>query len=117
MTSNARYDPGSVLTFDSRDASSREWDTWNKAQSNRAVELPDGRTVEVWTEVTNETNQVVSFCHHYGYPDGTELLSSAALRFRTLDQIQTSLRSTGFMVEQVYGGWRRQPPGVGTASF
>jgi len=109
--------PGSVLTFDTRDAAAREWDTWNKTQSTRAVVLPDGQAVEVWTEVTNETNELVSFCQHYIYPDGSELLSSATLRFRGLNQIQSSLQAAGFSVEQVYGGWSRQPPGVGDGEF
>jgi len=109
--------PGSVLCFDTRDASVREWDTWNRAQSTRSVTLPDGRAVEVWTEVTNETNQLVSFCQHYHFPDGAELLSSATLRFRTLDQIQSSLEGAGFSVRHVYGGWSRQAPGKGDGEF
>ena len=109
--------PESVLTFDTRDATAREWDTWNKAQSTRAIVLPDGQTVEAWTEVTNETNELVSFCQHYIYPDGSELLSSATLRFRGLNQIQSSLQVAGFSVEQVYGGWSRQPSGVGDGEF
>jgi hypothetical protein len=109
--------PGSVLTFDTRDAAAREWVSWNKEQSARTVELPDGRAVDVWTEVTGETNQLISFCQHYIYPDGTELLSSATLRFRTLDQIQASLQGAGFSVEQIYGGWSRQAPGHGDGEF
>jgi len=95
----------------------REWDTWNKEQSTHLVVLPDGRAVKVWTEVTNETNQLVSFCQHFIYPDGTELLSTATLRFLTLGQIEASLQSAGFSVEQVYGGWSRQAPGSGDGEF
>ena len=104
--------PGARLVFDSRDPRDRKWEQWNPADSRRRVCLPDGREVEAWTEVTAVRGDIVSFTIHYTFPD-EELESSAALRFRTEDELRTSLQAAGLTVEQVYGGWNRQPVGEG----
>ncbi|XTZ17015.1 class I SAM-dependent methyltransferase [Micromonospora echinospora] len=44
--------PGGRLVFESRDPADRRWERWNPVDSRRHPRLPDGRTVEAWTEVT-----------------------------------------------------------------
>ena len=105
--------PGGRLMFDSRDPRAREWERWNPVDSRRRISLPDGRVVAAWTEVTAVQDGAVTFSHHYTFPDGEELLSTATLRFRTQEEVCSSLREAGFSVESMYGGWQREPVGMG----
>lgn len=105
--------PGGRLVFDSRDPRAREWERWNPVDSRRRISLPDGRVVAAWTEVTAVQDGAVTFSHHYTFPDGEELLSTATLRFRTQEELCSSLREAGFSVESMYGGWQREPVGMG----
>ncbi|MFC7307780.1 class I SAM-dependent methyltransferase [Streptomyces monticola] len=123
--------PGGRLVFDTRDPRARAWERWNPADSRRTVLLPDGRTVTTWTEVTAVTGAEpaaksaadpappvsVGFTLHHLFPDGTELLSEATLRFRTEHELRTSLRAAGFAVERIHGGWAREPVGAGDGEF
>jgi hypothetical protein len=68
--------------------------------------------VHTWTEVTAERDRVVEFTRHYAFPDGQELESSSTLRFRSADELRSSLEEVGFTVEQMYGGWLREPLGA-----
>jgi SAM-dependent methyltransferase len=104
--------PGGRLAFDGRDPRARGWERWNPVDSRRQVALGDGGIVDVWTEVTAvESSAVVHFTHHYTFPDDVEIESTACLRFRSEAEVRVSLRDAGFRVEQIYGGWERQPIG------
>ncbi len=105
--------PGGRLVFDTRDPRARGWEKWNRADSTRLITLPDGRSVEAWTEVTDVQDGAVSFTISYTFPDRMELLSTAVLRFRPVEQISHSLEHAGFTVEQIYGGWSREDVGAG----
>ncbi|MFI7604152.1 class I SAM-dependent methyltransferase [Micromonospora sp. NPDC049366] len=105
--------PGGRLVFDTRDPADRRWERWNPVDSARRVALPDGREVRAWTEVTSVVVGAVSLVHHYRFPGGDELLSSATLRFRTEAELRDSLGGAGFAVEHVFGGWGREPVGAG----
>lgn len=105
--------PGGRLVFDSRDPRDRKWEEWNPVDSRRPVVLPDGRVVEVRTEVTSVVEHAVAFTMHFAFPDGEELLSTATLRFRTEAELRSALEQAAFTVDRVYGGWQRQPVGEG----
>ncbi|MFJ9448270.1 class I SAM-dependent methyltransferase [Kitasatospora sp. NPDC101235] len=108
---------GGRLIFDSRDPRARRWERWNPVDSRRRIALPDGRAVSAWTEVTAVQDGAVSFTHHYTFPDGERLLSTATLRFRTEGLIRSSLQEAGFTVESIHGGWNREPVGAGDGEF
>ncbi len=103
--------PRGRLAFDTRDPLARGWERWNPAESRRRVILPDGRVVTVWTEVTAVRDGAVSSAIHNACPEGEELLSTAILRFRPEAEVRSALREAGFTVEQIYGGWHREPVG------
>ncbi|HUZ54129.1 MAG TPA: class I SAM-dependent methyltransferase [Streptosporangiaceae bacterium] len=109
--------PGGRLTFDTRDPQARAWERWNPADSRRDVTLPDGRVVTATTQVHAVTGNVVDFSISYAFSDGEELLSTASLRFRTEEELRSSLQAAGFTIEQVYGGWNREPVGAGDGEF
>lgn len=105
--------PGGRLVFDSRDPDDRAWQRWNPIDSRVSVELPDGRRVRVWTDASAAPGGVVTFTRHYVLPDGEVLRSTSTLRFRSQDEIRSSLTAAGFTVDAVLGGWAGQPVGAG----
>ena len=109
--------PGGLLTFDTRDPRARGWERWNPAESRREVALPDGRTVIFAAEVISVAGGVVSFAIRYAFSDGENLLSTADLRFRTEDELRSSLAAAGFTIEHIYGGWNREPIGAPDGEF
>jgi SAM-dependent methyltransferase len=110
--------PGGRLAFDSRDPNARVWEAWNPVDSREQVLLPDGRTVEIWGEVVDVTGDNVTFVIHYGFSDSSEeLLSKNTLRFRSEQEIRSSLQAAGFKVEQIYGGWNHDPIGHKDGEF
>jgi len=105
--------PGGRPAFDTRDPRARGWEQWNPAESRCRSVLPDQRVVTHWTETTDVRDGLVSFTHHYQFPDGEELLSTATLRFRSEQDVRSSLAEAGFTVDHMYGGWHREPIGRG----
>jgi len=102
------------LIFDSLDPAARPWREWTRDGTERPIVLTDGSVVQAWTEAGPAgADDVVPVVHHYHFDDGLELTSTAALRFRDEAQLRASLRAAGFRVDQVYGGWGREPPGLG----
>jgi ubiquinone/menaquinone biosynthesis C-methylase UbiE len=109
--------PGGRLTFDSRDPRARGWKQWNPADSRRQVCLPDGRSVTATIDVDAVTDNVVSFTIRYSFSDGQSLASTGDLRFRTETELRSSLAAAGFTIEEIYGGWNREPIGASDGEF
>ncbi|SBT47321.1 class I SAM-dependent methyltransferase [Micromonospora auratinigra] len=103
---------GGRFVFDSRDPAARRWERWNPVDSRRRLALPAG-PVDAWTELTGVREAVVAFRHHYVLPDGAELTSPGALRFRTEAELRAALADAGFTVERICGGWAGEPVGTG----
>ncbi|GLZ78378.1 methyltransferase type 11 [Actinorhabdospora filicis] len=102
---------GGRLVFDTRDPAARRWEKWNPVDSRRTITLPDGTVITAWTEVTAVADSAVTFTHHYVFPDGPELESTATLRFHTEKEVREALHTAGFGVEDIFGGWEREPVG------
>ncbi|MEU4624390.1 methyltransferase domain-containing protein [Actinoplanes sp. NPDC023801] len=100
------------LILDSRDPVARPWQDWNRPATERSIVLADGSAVLAWTESAPAGEQTVSVVHHYLFPDGAELTSTAVHRFRDEEALRDSLRTAGFRVEELYGGWSREPAGL-----
>jgi SAM-dependent methyltransferase len=110
--------PGGRLAFDSRDPNARGWEAWNPVYSREQISLPDGRTVELWVEVVELSGDNVTFVIHYQFSDlSEELLSKNTLRFRSQQELESSLQNAGFEVEQIYGGWNQDPIGHKDGEF
>ena len=107
---------GGRLVFDSRDPADRAWERW-PAEWNRTVTLPRGGRVTQSIEVTDVSGDVVTHAIHYRFDDGRELVSTATLRFRTEDELRSSLGAAGFAVEHIFGGWNRESVGAGDGEF
>ena len=105
--------PGGRLGFHAYDPAARVWEQWNPRSSRRQVTLGDGTTVSIWTEVTAVRDDIVSYSHHYAFPDGEELRSDSSLRFWSEARLRQSLIDADFAIERVHGGWRGEPVGAG----
>lgn len=101
--------PGGRLVFDSRDPAYRRWERWNPVDSHHQVKLENDIEVDTWTEVTSVQEDIVDFTHHYVWPTGEKLISTASLRFRTESALREALNDADFTVEHIYGGWHHQP--------
>jgi ubiquinone/menaquinone biosynthesis C-methylase UbiE len=106
-------DRGGRLIFDSRDPAARRWAQWNPVDSRRTIVLPGGGAVSAWSEVLSDDGALVSFVNHFLFPDGTDLTSEATLRFRSEEELRASVEAAGFDVDRLYGGWAREPVGLG----
>ena len=53
--------------------------------------------------------QIVSYTNHYVFASGEHLASPNQLRFRTEEQLVSSLENAGFVLEHLYGDWDRLP--------
>ena len=62
-------------------------------------------------------HHVVSFIIRYSFSDGQSLASTGDLRFRTEAELRSSLAAAGLRIEQIYGGWNREPIGANDGEF
>ena len=60
-------------------------------------------TSRAWTELTAVQAGTVSVTIHYSFADAEELVSAATLRFRTEDELRSSLPAAGFTIESREG--------------
>lgn len=100
---------GGVLAFETRNPAAREWETWTSA-NRRMTADPRAGAIETWTEVDGVDRGLVSCTLHYRFLEtGEELTAGGALRFRTLDELSTSLGESGFSIERSFGAWDLRP--------
>ena len=106
--------PGGRLSFESRNPSMREWESWTP-NAKKSVDDPMAGRIETWSEVQDVQDRIVWYTIHYPFIDtGEELGAPSKLRFRTKDELTGSLADSGFTVEYVYGDWDHRSPGPKT---
>lgn len=98
--------PGGYLIFESRNPLIEPFTTWpDSANHETIVNTPLG-AVEWWCENLVYANRYATYQLHYLFTKtGEEVISTNKLRFRTYDELQTSLEDNGFTIERVYGSW------------
>jgi SAM-dependent methyltransferase len=110
--------PGGRLAFDMRDPAARAWETWNPAATTAQVQLPGGSRVNVWVEVEHVAAGLVTLQEHTLDLDTHQKeISSATLRFRTEQELRSSLAAAGFTIEHIFGGWEREAVGQGVGEL
>ncbi|WP_033342637.1 class I SAM-dependent DNA methyltransferase [Catenuloplanes japonicus] len=86
--------PGGWLVFETRRPEVRDWENWSTEPDTR-----DGIVQRM--ELTEVALPLVSFRFTYRFADGAVVTSDSTLRFRTLDELERSLRAAGFTVRDV----------------
>ena len=84
------HDDGHLI-FETRVPERRAWESWTREQTHRHVNLTGGRTVETWVELTEVSPPFVSFRHFYRFGEDEHVTSDSSLRFRTLQEINSTL--------------------------
>ena len=106
--------PGGGLAFESRNPAAREWEDWTPGARRSVVDSAAGR-VDVWSEVHEVRDGIVSYANHYVFAaTGEDVVSTMQLRFRRVEELTRSLADAGFVVERMYGDWDRRPVGPQT---
>lgn len=101
--------PDGHLTFEVRNPTVREWERWTKAATLERYPHPDGGWFESWVEVMDVIGdpEAPTETHegHTVLPSGEHVVAAETLRFRSLDEITSSLAATGFTVDSIIGDW------------
>lgn len=93
--------PGGWLVFDTRDAAKRAWERWTSEHTRQTFDLPGTARFTTWTDVVDVRPPLVSFRLTYQFDDGTEVISPSTLRFRSRDELASSLEAAGLSLVEV----------------
>jgi len=101
--------PGGFVSFGSRNPEVRAWENWNPETSYERNQTPHGE-MECWLELISVHEGKVHFqAHNVFTKTGEILVVDSILRFRTEQEIRTSLEQVGFQIKHVYGNWHSEP--------
>jgi ubiquinone/menaquinone biosynthesis C-methylase UbiE len=95
--------PRGRISFDTRNPAI-DWATRWKVRPAATVELDEGESVVVSTDVLSAGTNTLTFEHHYQFSD--EMLSSqSTLRFTSLATLEDFFQRAGLKIETCYGDW------------
>jgi len=90
------------LVFETRNSSARAWSEWTRSKTYKLTEIEHIGNVESWCEVTDVSLPYVSFNWNYVFKkDGAVLTSESTIRFREIEEIQQSLKDSGFELLEI----------------
>jgi SAM-dependent methyltransferase len=102
LAARAALRPGGYLVFETRRPERRAWDDWGADPGPVTLDVPGTGLVEQRCEVTSVRLPLVSFRYTYMFrADGAVLTSDSTLRFRSRDEVESSLAACGFTVRDV----------------
>ena len=93
--------PEGHLVFETRVPARRAWEGWTRDATFARTDVPGFGVVESWTQVTEVRGSLVTFHDTRVLPDGRVLHSDSTLRFRERGEIEDSLTTSGFEIEDV----------------
>lgn len=99
---HAALAPGGHLVFETRIPEVRAWERWTKEHTFESVQVPGVGRVETWNELLDVRDDLITFRGVTRFvDDGVSIPDVSTLRFRSRAEIESSLASCGFEVEQV----------------
>jgi len=94
--------PGGRVVFETRDPAQQAWLGWTREQTRTRTDLPGAGVVEKWHELSGVSGQLVSFRTVFTFEaDGAVLTSESTLRFRERDDLERSLSTAGYQLDEV----------------
>lgn len=90
------------LIFEVRNPSKKAWTDWTREKTYSVVDISGIGPVKSWCEVTDVSQNLVSFRWTYIFDSNGEVLTSdSTLRFREREAIEQSLLNTGYVIREV----------------
>jgi SAM-dependent methyltransferase len=96
--------PRGIVSFESRNPAAREWEQWTRDATYGARQTRFGPLAE-WVEVTDVTDERVTFDAHNVFPEGEVRVYTSVLFFRAADTLRAALHDAGFDDIEIDGGW------------
>jgi len=94
--------PHGFLVFETRRPERRAWEAWAADAREVILDVPGAGAVEQHFEITDVRLPLVSFRYTYRFlTDGTVITSDSTLRFRSRDEVESSLAAHGYQVLDV----------------
>jgi SAM-dependent methyltransferase len=94
--------PNSHLVFETRRPERRAWQEWAADTDPVTLDIPAVGQVERHLTVTDVSLPLVSFRYTYRFlADGEVVTSDSTLRFRTHDEVGSSLAASGYLIRDV----------------
>lgn len=99
---HAALRPCGHLAFETRRPEHRAWEEWAADSAHLTLDIPGSGRVERRREVTDVSLPLVTFRYTYNFlADGTVVTSDSTLRFRSRDEVESSLVAHGYRVLDV----------------
>jgi SAM-dependent methyltransferase len=99
---HAALRPGGHLVFETRRPERRVWEEWAAGAAPVILDIPGSGPVERRREVTDVSFPLVSLRDTYKFlADGAVLTSDSTRRFRSRDEVESSLAACGYRVLDV----------------
>lgn len=99
---HAALRPNGCLVFETRRPERRAWQEWAADTDPVTLDIPGIGPVEQRLQVTDVSLPFVSFRHTYRFlADGAVVTSESTLRFRSRDEVESSLAANGYRVIDV----------------
>jgi SAM-dependent methyltransferase len=94
--------PGGRLVFEVRDPARRAWERWTRESTYQSLNVPGVGRVETWWDLGEVNGPLVSYRRTYVFAaDGTTLTSDSTRRFWSRTEIESSLRTAGYALDEV----------------
>ena len=106
-----RLSSGGAFWFETRNPAVRPWRSWTPSCARPALDLGDGRRLQVIHEVEAVDGAFVTFTESYDFGNGEVRATRSTLRFMTLPELETAARLAGLEVQSVAGNWDGSPFG------
>ncbi len=100
--------PGGHLVFEMRNPKVEPWKNWTEANSKRTLQDPHYGTITNFVQASKVQDNIVEYENVYQFHEQEQkepLKAKSTLRFRTCEELQASLKQTGFTVQACYGDW------------
>lgn len=96
---------GGHLAFESRNPADRGWERWTRTDTYARFDSPNG-AMESWVNLVSVAHGRVRFeAHNVFAATGEDVVVDSELRFRSLQELTTTLTASGFTIEHAYGDW------------
>jgi SAM-dependent methyltransferase len=93
---------GGRLVFESRRPERKAWEDWTKAATHSRAEVEGEGPVESWVQFESVDGEYVRFVGVTVFEsDGARVEEQSTLRFRSRDELISSLEHEGFVVDEV----------------